>query len=111
MFTTPFRTEANKHRNTKQFTKRNNVAKEAVSAAWQTGTRQRSERICNPKDAPRTKPRLCVKTMLAIILGSFDTVSIVVQLCSERMRQFGNGSVVSESPHIRANVTAVQHNG
>ena len=40
------------------------VAKEAVSAAWQTRTRQRSERICKPNDAPKTKPRLCVKTML-----------------------------------------------
>ena len=44
--------------------KRNRVAKEAVSAAWQTSTRQRSERICKPNDAPRTKPRSCVKTML-----------------------------------------------
>ena len=44
--------------------KRSNVAKEAVSAAWQTKTRQRSERICKPNDAPRTKPRPCVKTML-----------------------------------------------
>ena len=30
--------------------KRNHVAKEAVSAAWQTKTRQRSERICKPND-------------------------------------------------------------
>ena len=44
--------------------KRNHVAKEAVSAAWQTRTRQRSERSCKPNDAPRTKPRPCVKTML-----------------------------------------------
>ena len=44
--------------------KRNYVAKEAVSAAWQTRTRQRSERICKPNDAPTTKPRPCVKTML-----------------------------------------------
>ena len=35
-----------------------------LSAAWQTRTRQRSERICKLNDAPRTKPRLCVKTML-----------------------------------------------
>ena len=44
--------------------KRNHVAKEAVSAAWQTKTRQRSERISKPNDAPKTKPRPCVKTML-----------------------------------------------
>ena len=44
--------------------KRNHVAKEAVSAAWQTRTRQRSERIRKPNDTPRTKPRPCVKTML-----------------------------------------------
>ena len=44
--------------------KRNHVAKEAVSAALQTSTRQRSERIYKPNDAPRTKPRPCVKTML-----------------------------------------------
>ena len=44
--------------------KRNHVAKQAVSAAWQTKTRQRSERICKPNDAPKTKPRPCVKTML-----------------------------------------------
>ena len=30
----------------------------------QTRTRQRSERFCKPNDAPRAKPRLCVKTML-----------------------------------------------
>ena len=41
------------------------VAKEAVSAAMQTGTRQQSERICELIDAPRTKPRPCVKIMLA----------------------------------------------
>ena len=46
--------------------KRNHVAKEAVSAAWQTKTRQRSERICKTNDAPRTKPRPCVKTMLHV---------------------------------------------
>jgi len=45
--------------------KRNHIAKEAVSAARQTKTRQRSERICEPNDAPRTKPRPCVKTMLS----------------------------------------------
>ena len=45
--------------------KRNHVAKETVSAAWQTRTRQRSERICKPNDAPKTKPRPCVKPMLA----------------------------------------------
>ena len=44
--------------------KRNHVAKEAVSAARQTKTRQRSERTCKPNDAPKTKPRPCVKTML-----------------------------------------------
>ena len=44
--------------------KRIHVAKEAVSAAWQTRTRQRSERICKPNDAPKTKQRPCVKTML-----------------------------------------------
>ena len=44
--------------------KRNHVAKEAVSAAWQTKTRKRSERACKPNDAPKTKPRPCVKTML-----------------------------------------------
>jgi hypothetical protein len=44
--------------------KRNHVAKEAVSAALQTRTRQRSERIRKPNDAPKTKPRPCVKTML-----------------------------------------------
>ena len=44
--------------------KRNHVAKEAVSAAWQTRTRQRSERICKPNDAPMTKPWPSVKTML-----------------------------------------------
>ena len=46
--------------------KRNHVAKEAVSAARQTKTRQRSERICKPCDAPRTKLRPCVKTMLCV---------------------------------------------
>ena len=45
--------------------KRNHVAKEAVSAAWETRSRQRSERICKPNDAPRTKPRPSVKTMLS----------------------------------------------
>ena len=44
--------------------KRNHVAKEAVSAALQTMTRRQSERICKPNDAPTTKPRPCVKTML-----------------------------------------------
>ena len=45
--------------------KRNHIAKEAVSAAWQTKTRHRSERQSKPNDAPKTKPRPCVKTMLA----------------------------------------------
>ena len=44
--------------------KRIHVAKEAVSAARQTKTRQWSERCCKPNDAPRTKPRPCVKPML-----------------------------------------------
>ena len=44
--------------------KRNLAAKEAVSAALRTRTRQRSERHCKPNDAPRMKPRLCVNTML-----------------------------------------------
>ena len=44
--------------------KRIHVAKEAVSAAGQTNTRQRSERFCKPNDVPTTKPRICVKTML-----------------------------------------------
>ena len=44
--------------------KRNHIAKEAVSAALQTKTRQRSERRRKPNGAPRTKPRPCVKTML-----------------------------------------------
>ena len=44
--------------------KRNHVAKEAVSAVLQTRMHQRSERTCKPNDAPRTKPRPCVKTML-----------------------------------------------
>ena len=44
--------------------KRNRVAKEAVSAAWQTKTRQRSKRRGKPNDAPKAKPRPCVKTML-----------------------------------------------
>ena len=44
--------------------KRTRVAKEAVSAARQTKTRQRSEQFRNPNDAPKTKPRPCVKTML-----------------------------------------------
>ena len=48
----------------KSLPKRNHVAKEAVSAALPTNARQRSERICKPNDAPRTKPRPCVKTML-----------------------------------------------
>ena len=64
VFTTPLLTEAKSDRNTKQFTKRNHVTKEAVSAAWQTKTRQRSERICTPNHAPRTMPWPCVKTML-----------------------------------------------
>ena len=33
--------------------KRNHVAKKAVSAAWQTETRQWSERICKPNDASK----------------------------------------------------------
>ena len=45
--------------------KRKHVAKEAVSAALQTKTRQRSERICKPNDAPKTKPRPCVKPCCA----------------------------------------------
>ena len=45
--------------------KRTRVAKEAVSAALQTSTRQRSERRFKPNDAPTTKPRPYVKTMLA----------------------------------------------
>ena len=44
--------------------KRNHIAKEAVSAAWQTKTRHRSGRCSKPNDAPRAKPRPCVKTML-----------------------------------------------
>ena len=44
--------------------KRNRVAKEAVSAAWQTRTRHRRGRVGKPNDAPTAKPRLCVKTML-----------------------------------------------
>ena len=44
--------------------KRKHGAKETVSAALQTRSRQRSERICKPNDVPRTKPRPCVKTML-----------------------------------------------
>ena len=43
----------------------NPAAKEAVSAALQTRTRQRSGRICKPNDLPKTKPRPCVKTMLS----------------------------------------------
>ena len=64
-FTTPLLAEANKRRVCNQFTKKKDVAKEAVSAAMQTGTRQQSERICELIDAPRTKPRPCVKIMLA----------------------------------------------
>ena len=52
--------------------KRKHVAKEAVSAAWQTKTRQRSERISKPKDALTTKPRPCVKTMLADTSGTVN---------------------------------------
>ena len=44
--------------------KRNRVAKEEVSTAWQTKTRQRSVIRGKPKDSPTTKPWPCVKTML-----------------------------------------------
>ena len=44
--------------------KRNHVAKKAVSAALQTKTCPRSDRHGKPKDAPKTKPRPSVKTML-----------------------------------------------
>ena len=54
--------QASQHKNS--LPKRTHVAKEAVSAARQTKTRQRSERICKPNDASTTKPRPCVKTML-----------------------------------------------
>ena len=65
VFTTPLLSEANKRRNYNQSTKNNRVAKEAVSAAWQTEQRHRSERHGKPNSGPRTKPRPCVKTMLA----------------------------------------------
>ena len=67
--------------------KRNHVAKEAVSAAWQTSTRQRSERICNPNDAPRTKPRPCVKTMLGDpIMHQKALIGIRVSVGHDRRR-------------------------
>ena len=44
--------------------KRNHVAKEAVSAAWQTKTRHGSVERGKPNNTPTTKPRPCVKTML-----------------------------------------------
>ena len=59
--------------------KRKRVAKEAVTAAWQTKTRQQSERHRKPNDAPITKPRPCVKTMLCggtavrLSIGEFST--------------------------------------
>ena len=61
--------------------KRKHVAKEAVSAALQTRTRQRSERRFKPNDAPKTKPRPCVKTMLCdrlrLVFGhQFPTVIV-----------------------------------
>ena len=49
VFTTPLLTEAKSVRNTSSLPKRNHVAKEAVSAAWQIKTRQRSERIMQSK--------------------------------------------------------------
>ena len=64
--------------------KREHVAKEAVSAAWQTRTRRRSERISKPNDAPRTKPRPCVKTMLAAmkrVNGLHSIRSIQMRIC------------------------------
>ena len=51
---------------TNSLPKRNHVAKEAVSAAWETRTRKRSEQRGKPNDAPKTKPRPCVKTMLCV---------------------------------------------
>ena len=44
--------------------KRINVAKETVSAAWQTRTHHRNGRPGKPNDVPITKPRPCVKNML-----------------------------------------------
>ena len=92
MFTTPLLSEAKSHRNTVQFTKRNHVAKEAVSAAWQTSTRQRSERICKPNDAPKTKPRPCVKTMLHDAELPVRSPSIVAR--KNRRNLFGQPRVV-----------------
>ena len=53
--------------------KRNYVAKEAVSAVWQTSPRQRSGQYGKPNDAPTTKPRPCVKTMLRERCATVDT--------------------------------------
>ena len=56
------------------------VAKEAVSAAWQTKTRYRSERRGKPNKSPATKPRLCVKTMLAAPEPTVDAAKRVSKL-------------------------------
>jgi len=64
--TTPLLTEAYKRRATpNSLPKIIRVAKEAVSAAWQSKTCDRSGQFVKPNDAPRTKPRPCVKTMLS----------------------------------------------
>ena len=76
--------------------KRNHVAKEAVSAALPTNARQRSERICKPNDAPRAKPRPCVKTMLA------DTALRLILNLLARDREIRTGVFLCQSmEHFR----------
>ena len=60
--------------------KRIHVAKEAVSAAWQTKTRHRSDRRGKPNESPKTKPRPCVKNMLCAPLR-YGEIPISRKVC------------------------------
>ena len=58
------RQKASQHKNS--LPKRNHVAKEAVSTAWQTSPRHRNDQRGKPNDAPVAKPWPCVKSMLCV---------------------------------------------
>ena len=94
--------------------KRNHVAKEAVSTAWQTNTRQRSEQTGKPNDAPRTKQWPCVKTMLSNRGLPFEVDQIFSlpsrpQLRMNRHLQIAGVSIAKVDPLANQRLVASGH--
>ena len=85
-----FSPKAKKRRNRNQFTKKNHVAKEAVSTAWQTNPRQRSERTwqterCSSDEAVALRKHHVVR--LYARSACCDTMCQHKGDCSDREKQ------------------------